>query len=82
MQATIAKYAGRSGPGDVFLANDPHDGGGLHPQDVFIQRPLYLHDELVGWVAMSAHMIDMGGLAPGSFAPAATEPPANPVLTA
>jgi N-methylhydantoinase B len=71
--ATIAKYGDRIAPGDVFLANDPHNGGGLHPQDVFIERPLYLDDELVGWVAMSAHMIDMGGLAPGSFAPAATE---------
>jgi N-methylhydantoinase B len=73
VRATIDKYGDRIAPGDVFLANDPHDGGGLHPQDVFIERPLYLEGQLVGWVAMSAHMIDMGGLAPGSFAPAATE---------
>ena len=30
------RFAGRIVPGDVFLANDPHDGGGLHLQDVVV----------------------------------------------
>jgi N-methylhydantoinase B len=60
-------------PGDVFLANDPHNGGGLHAQDVIIQRPIFLHDTLIGWVSNVGHMMDMGGMAFGSWAPAATE---------
>ena len=60
-------------PGDVFLANDPYNGGGLHPNDVFVQRPIFADGVLVGWAALSAHLIDMGGMVMGSFAPAATE---------
>src|SRR4051812_39907076 len=59
--------------GDVFLANDPHRGGGLHAQDVFIMRPVFAEERLVGWMANSAHMLDMGGMQPGSFAPDATD---------
>lgn len=59
--------------GDVFLANDPHRGGGLHAQDVFVMRPVFAGGTLVGWMANSAHVVDVGGVVPGSFAPAATE---------
>ena len=57
----------------MFLANDPHNGGGLHPQDVMVQRPIFLGEQLIAWVVMSAHMMDVGGMVAGSFAPAATE---------
>jgi N-methylhydantoinase B len=60
-------------PGDVFLANDPHDGGGLHLQDVVVMRPIFRRRSCVGWASASGHMIDMGGLVPGSFAPNARE---------
>lgn len=59
--------------GDVFIANDPHNGGGLHPQDVFICRPIVQDGECIAWSAASAHMMDTGGMAPGSFAPKAQE---------
>ena len=35
--------------------------------------PVFVGDELVAWVVMSAHLMDMGGMVIGSFAPAATE---------
>jgi N-methylhydantoinase B len=76
---TLARHAATLAPGDVFIANDPHSGGGLHPQDVVVQRPIFGGDggagspRLVGWVVISAHMMDMGGMVPGSFAPNATE---------
>jgi N-methylhydantoinase B len=73
VQSTLARHGSSVQPGDVFLSNDPHNGGGLHPQDVMVQRPIFASGELVAWVALSAHMMDMGGMAPGSFAPAATE---------
>jgi N-methylhydantoinase B len=71
--ATIAAHGASIGDGDVFIANDPHNGGGLHPQDVVIQRPIFLNGERVAWVALAAHMMDMGGMVPGSSATEATE---------
>jgi N-methylhydantoinase B len=59
--------------GDVFVANDPHDGGGLHLQDVVVMRPVHRGRTRLGWASASGHMIDMGGLVPGSFAPNARE---------
>jgi len=73
VRGTLKRHAGTIRPGDVFVANDPHTDGGLHPQDVVVQRPAFVGDRLVGWVAVSAHMMDMGGMALGSFAPHATE---------
>jgi N-methylhydantoinase A/oxoprolinase/acetone carboxylase beta subunit/N-methylhydantoinase B/oxoprolinase/acetone carboxylase alpha subunit len=73
VRATLERYGESIRPGDVFLANDPYNGGGLHPNDVFVQRPIFLDGRLVAWAALSAHLIDMGGMAMGSFAPAATD---------
>lgn len=69
----LAEHEGQIHDGDVFLANDPHRGGGLHAQDVFIMRPVFVEDRLVAWMANSAHVVDVGGMVPGSFAPAATD---------
>ena len=41
--------------------------------DVFVQRPIFVEGRLIAWVALSAHLIDMGGMVMGSFAPAASE---------
>jgi N-methylhydantoinase B len=73
VQATIALHGDSLAPGDVFIANDPHNGGGLHYQDVVVQRPVFVEDRIVGWAINSGHMMDMGGMAFGSWAPAATE---------
>jgi N-methylhydantoinase B len=73
VRSTIERHGASISPGDVFLANDPHNGGGLHPQDVVVQRPIFVGDRLIAWVVISAHMMDMGGIVVGSFAPTATE---------
>ena len=73
VHATIAAHGESIGPGDVFLANDPHNGGGLHAQDVMVQRPVFVEGERVAWIVNSAHLMDMGGMVLGSWAPAATE---------
>lgn len=73
VEHTLARHAATLAPGDVFVANDPHSGGGNHPQDVEICRPVFVDDTLVGWVAASAHLIDVGGMTFGSWAPDATE---------
>lgn len=73
VKSTLTKHAGTIVSGDVFIANDPHNGGGLHAQDVIVQQPIFIGDRLVAWVANSGHMMDMGGMAFGSWAPAATD---------
>lgn len=73
VRSTIARYGDTIRPGDVFLANDPHNGGGLHPQDVMVQQPIFVGEQRVAWSVVSAHLMDMGGMVVGSFAPDATE---------
>ena len=71
--AVLARFGKPIAPGDVFLANDPHDGGGLHLQDVVVMRPIFRGRMRIGWASASGHMVDMGGMVPGSFAPAARD---------
>jgi N-methylhydantoinase B len=73
VRSTIARYGEGIRPGDVYLSNDPHNGGGLHPQDVMVQQPIFADRQRIGWVVVSAHLMDMGGMTVGSFAPDATE---------
>ena len=73
VRSTMTRYGDAVADGDVYLSNDPHHGGGLHPQDVMVQRPVFVQGVVVAWVVMSAHMMDVGGMVAGSFAPAATE---------
>jgi N-methylhydantoinase B len=73
IRAVIDRYGDDIHPGDVFLANDPHVGGGLHAGDVLVQQPVFVGSQRVAWAAIAAHMMDMGGLAPGTFFPSATD---------
>jgi N-methylhydantoinase B len=73
VQSTIALHGTSIRAGDVFIANDPHNGGGLHYQDVVVQRPVFVDGKIVGWAVNSGHMMDMGGMAFGSWSPSATE---------
>jgi N-methylhydantoinase B len=73
VETTIVVHGDTIAEGDVFLANDPHSGGGLHPQDIVIQRPVFFEGKRIAWVALAAHMMDMGGMVPGSSAVHATE---------
>jgi len=60
-------------PGDMFICNDPFTTGNAHQVDVGVVRPLFYRDELVAWCWAEAHVSDFGGVAPGGFAPMATE---------
>ena len=52
-------------PGDSILLNDSFMCSGHFP-DCFQVMPIFLESALVGFVACSAHQVDMGGAAPGS----------------
>lgn len=60
-------------PGDVFITNDPHWAGAIHAGDITALRPIFREGELVAWAANETHMLDFGGMSPGTFAPHALE---------
>jgi N-methylhydantoinase B len=67
MEALLGHYGDRLRPGDVFLMNDPFDGG-IHLQDLFVFKPVHVEGELIGFTATTAHHGDVGGRLPGSSA--------------
>ena len=72
----VARDAEREGAaladGDVFLFNDPYDGG-THLSDFKLVRPYYRDGKLFCWLASVGHWHDVGGNVPGNYNPAATE---------
>ncbi|TDD37481.1 hydantoinase B/oxoprolinase family protein [Saccharopolyspora elongata] len=58
-------------PGDAFICNDPHTAGASHPPDTNVISPIFHGDELIGWAQSQAHLVDVGGMTPGGFAPGA-----------
>lgn len=67
MDTLRAKWGERMAPGDVFVMNDPFDGG-IHLQDIFIFKPIFLEGSLIGFATTTAHHGDVGGRLPGSAA--------------
>src|SRR5207249_1523302 len=55
-------------PGDVLATNLP-ELQGMHPADGVVIEPVFHRERLVGFVALRAHMGDVGG---ASFMPTAT----------
>lgn len=55
-------------PGDMFIANDPYNGGGTHLPDIAVASPVFYNGEIVAFVANIAHHNDVGGRVPGSNA--------------
>jgi len=45
-------------PGDVFIGNDAHTGGGTHLNDIVFLEPVFVGDTIVAWVANLAHHSD------------------------
>ncbi len=66
------RYAQDVAPGDIYIMNDPYEGG-MHLPDVFIVKPVFVADELLAYIAVVAHQIDIGGRVAGSSAPDSTE---------
>lgn len=60
------------GPDDVVVTNDPYCGA-QHLNDVLVFKPVFHEGVRIAYVGALCHHIDMGGLAPGSYAATATE---------
>ena len=59
-------------PGDVFIMNDPFDGG-MHLPDIFILKPLFQGSERLAFACTVCHHSDVGGRVAGSNASDSTE---------
>ncbi len=79
IKTVIAKNAGAMKPGDVYVLNDPYNGG-THLPDVTVITPVYLEDENgvhlrssadkpLFYVGSRGHHADIGGITPGSMPP-------------
>jgi 5-oxoprolinase (ATP-hydrolysing) len=57
-------------PGDVFVQNNPYNGGS-HLPDITVITPVFNDDgvQIMFYVASRAHHEDIGGIAPGSMSP-------------
>src|SRR5439155_15010327 len=47
MSTLLAKWGDDLRPGDVFIMNDPFDGG-IHLQDIFVFKPIFHDERLIG----------------------------------
>jgi N-methylhydantoinase B/oxoprolinase/acetone carboxylase alpha subunit len=70
--AALAAFGDGLQPGQQVVLNDPF-AGGTHLNDITLVAPCFVDGRLVGWAANRAHHADLGGMAPGSIPPEATE---------
>ncbi len=83
LRAVLATFGDDVHPGDIFINNDPYDGG-MHLPDIFIFRPLFAESDAgsaargagqrpIAYAATICHHTDVGGRVPGSNASDSTE---------
>ena len=72
LQAIQKKFGDDIRPGDVYMTNDPFEGG-THTCDVALIRPLFDGGKLRAFAIAVAHWSEVGGSVAGSIAPNATE---------
>jgi len=71
--ASIMRHFGDDmAAGDVFILNDPFDGG-MHLPDIFVFKPLYHEGERLAFACTVCHHTDVGGRVDGSNASDSTD---------
>ena len=70
--AVRARWDGRMEPGDVFILNDPFEGG-THLPDVFFVKPVFDDGRVLCYTCVAGHQVDVGGRIAGSNACDSTE---------
>jgi N-methylhydantoinase B len=66
------KFKGSMRPGDIYMTNDPYEGG-THTPDIALIKPIFVEDTLLGFAISVAHWSEVGGSVAGSIAPDARE---------
>ena len=74
VKAVIDKVAREGGlnEGDVFIFNDPYDGG-THLSDFRLVKPIFRDGKVLCYLASVGHWHDVGGNVTGNYNPEATE---------
>ncbi|HJM61142.1 MAG TPA: hydantoinase B/oxoprolinase family protein [Alphaproteobacteria bacterium] len=72
LAVVVERFRDDMQPGDVFILNDPFDGG-MHLPDIFLFKPIYADGARVAFAATICHHSDIGGRVPGSNASDSTE---------
>src|SRR4051794_34845283 len=72
VRGVVARHGPTIAPGDVFITNDPFEGG-THSADVALIAPFFAYGRPVAFAVAVAHWSEIGGSVPGSLAPDATE---------
>ena len=72
MDVVVERFADDIHPEDVFILNDPFDGG-MHLPDIFVFKPLFVDGERLAFAATICHHTDVGGRVAGSNASDSTE---------
>ena len=72
LDVVVERFGDDTHPGDVFILNDPFDGG-MHLPDIFIFQPIFVGGERIAFAATICHHADVGGRVPGSNASDSTE---------
>ena len=72
MEAIMRHFGNDMAAGDIFIMNDPFDGG-MHLPDIFIMKPLYHGSERLAFACCVCHHTDVGGRVAGSNASDSTE---------
>jgi N-methylhydantoinase B len=67
METLFAKFGADMNEGDVFILNDPFEGG-MHIPDIFMVKPVFHQGRPHAFAVSTAHHLDLGGRVPGSSA--------------
>jgi len=71
-RAIVKKFRDEMKAGDVYMINDPYEGG-THLADATVVKPVYYDGELLFMAINRAHHLDVGGMVAGSYSPEAQE---------
>ena len=76
IRTVIQRNRGGMRPGDVYVLNDPYNGG-THLPDVTVVTPVFLEgsdseDDIIFYVGSRGHQSDIGGITPASMPPRST----------
>ena len=73
IKTVVRKNAGKMRRGDVYVLNDPYNGG-THLPDVTVVTPVFADaaEEILFYVGSRGHHADIGGITPGSMPPFST----------
>ena len=70
--AVIERYKGQYQEGDIYILNDPYEGG-THLPDIYLFKPVFLERKLIGFSCAIVHHTDVGGRVAGGNASNSTE---------